>query len=171
MKKRAVVSLLTLILFVAVFTVYAGLSFVGGGSVTLGSVHGTVDIAGFGNDTQSVTVTMNVTGSNLTAWCTNRGGNQAPGQNPVNVNASVTSSEVFPAHNGRATVNLSVNILPTWDVAGCPNRNWRVTDLIGTIFVTFTGVDTSTEPDTTVTLALVCNINEPNQTIICSPLP
>jgi hypothetical protein len=166
MTKRQISILFLLAIFTfGVLTVYAGLSFIGGGSVTLGSIRGTVQIAGFGSRTESVTVDMTVVGSNLVASCVNRGGNRAPGQNPVNVNTSITSGAVFPARNGTATVEMVVNILPTAAQAGCPNGNWRVTDLIGTIFVTFTGNDPAR--GTVITQTLVCNVNEPMRTVTC----
>jgi hypothetical protein len=168
-KRQISILFLLTCLFVGVLTVYAGLSFIGGGSVTLGSIHGTVQIAGFGNRTESVTVDMTVVGSNLVASCVNRGGNRAPGQNPVNVNTTVNSGAVYPARNGTASVEMVVNILPTAQQAGCPNGNWRVTDLIGTIYVTFTGNDPTR--GTTITQTLVCNVNEPMQTVVCNPAP
>ncbi|NWF69858.1 MAG: hypothetical protein HXY40_12305 [Chloroflexi bacterium] len=167
-KQRIAVAFLLAMLIVGVVTVYAGLSFIGGARVTVGSIHGTVDIAGFGNRTEFVTVDMHVYGNDLVASCVNRGGNRAPGQNPVDVDANVSSGAVYPARNGRATVNLSVEILPTAAEAGCPNRNWRVTDLLGTIYVDFVARDFSTNPVTTVTLQYVCLVNQPMQTVDCT---
>ncbi|MFN8375904.1 MAG: hypothetical protein U0694_23905 [Anaerolineae bacterium] len=167
--RKSTVLFLLVFLAVGILTVYAGLSFIGGGSVTLGSIDGTVQIAGFGNRTQSVTVDMTVVGSNLVASCVNRGGNRAPGQNPVNVNTTVNSGAVYPARNGTATIQMTVNILPTAAEAGCPNNNWRVTDLLGTIFVTFRGTDTSQTPPVVITQTLVCQVNEPMRTVTCAP--
>ncbi len=168
--KRFGFLLVTSILVLSVITANAGLSFIGSGSVFLGSVVGVVRIAGFGNDTDFVTVNMNVQGSGLTAFCRNKGGNEAPGQNPVSVNANTTSAPVAPVRNGTATVEMRVNVLPTPEQAGCPNKNWTVVDLIGTLYVTFSAVDTSTPNPTTITQTLRCEINQRNATISCVPL-
>jgi hypothetical protein len=65
-----------------------------------------------------------------TATCTNKGGNEAPGQNPATVN--VTGAEPIPAgaiKNG----NVSFSVMtqkpeqPTAAQAGCPSDNWTAT--------------------------------------------
>jgi hypothetical protein len=167
MKRRILILVLLVLFVIASLTAYAGLSFIGTARVSFGSVHGTVRIAGFGNDVEFVTVDMNVQGSNLTAFCQNKGGKQAPGQNPVSVNATVTSPPIAPTHNGNATIDMVVEVLPTVEAAGCPNHNWTVVDLIGTLHITFTAVDTSANPPATITQSLTCQIDSPAQTIDC----
>ncbi len=167
MFKKISLHVLVIVLLVGVMTANAGLSFIGGASVRFGSVVGTVTIAGFGNDTESVTVNMNVQGSGLTAYCRNKGGNEAPGQNPISVNAYTTSAPIAPVKNGKATVDMRVEVLPTAEQAGCPNKNWSVVDLTGTLYVTFTAVDNSVNPPATISQTLVCNINQRNATITC----
>src|SRR5688500_14120948 len=107
-----------LLLITGILSAYAGLSFIGSASVSYGSVHGQVKAAGFGNSL--VNGQMSVTGSNLTAWCTNNGGNQAPGQNPVSVGLSQQATSITN-NNGNVTFDFGVSILPTVEVAGCPN--------------------------------------------------
>jgi hypothetical protein len=156
------VLVVVLVFSLAAMTVYAGLHFIGGAGVSLGSVHGTFSIAGFGSRSD-VTVTMTVTGDNLTAQCINRGGTAAPGQNPVDVNAS-TSVSGKADRNGRFSAELSLEILPSWREAGCPNRQWTVDNLIGTIFVNFYATD-GTNSDT---ISYTCDLNEPAGYIACT---
>lgn len=150
----------TIFLLTCILTASAGLSFIGGANITNGSIKGEVTIAGLGNTATSVTMT--VTGSGLTAWCQNNGGKQAPGQNPVTVNSTVAQS-VFNTSNGNDTVNFHVEIKPTPEVAGCPNGNWSVVDLTGTVNITFV----ATNANDTATLSVVCHVNERNASITC----
>lgn len=162
MVNRRIAAIVILVLFsFALLTANAGLTFVGGASVSSGSVKGEVKIAGFGNE--ATTVSMTVTGYGLTAWCQNNGGNQAPGQNPVTVNSTV-SQTVFNSGNGSDVVNFHVDIRPTAEVAGCPNKNWSVVDLLGTVYIDFVA---SNPVDGNVSLHLVCQVNERNATITC----
>ncbi|MGH3117224.1 MAG: hypothetical protein ACRDQ2_08940 [Gaiellales bacterium] len=88
-------------------------------------------LAGLGNEDVLITLTAT---ADPTATCTNKGGNEAPGQNPAEV--EVTGSESFPASeikNGNLLFSVATNPpeQPTAAEAGCPSANWtaEITDL------------------------------------------
>ncbi len=166
LRKRTFVPVILLVLVLFATTAYAGLHFVGGASIGSGSLVADAQISGFGNNTDTATVTLSVYGTNLTALCQNKGGNIAPGQNPVNVNVN-TSQTVSPDSNGSADASFHVNLLPTSIEAGCPNRNWSVVDLLGYLQVTLTATDSAT--GVTDTLIYDCNVNEAFHQVTCTP--
>jgi hypothetical protein len=93
-------------------------------------------LSGLGNGDITVTLSASAT---PTATCTNKGGTQAPGQNPATVD--VAGSQAIPASEIKnGTVNFSVTTSepaqPTAQAAGCPNGNWtaQITDLTFTSF-------------------------------------
>ena len=121
------------------------------------TLNATGALAGLGND--DVVVTLNAT-ADVTATCTNQGGNQAPGQNPAPV--SVSGSQSIPADeikNGNTPFNVTT-IAPASPIAGapdCPNPNWTetITDL------SFTSATITVEqPAGNLVLTVTCSFSE-----------
>ena len=87
--------------------------------------HASGDGSGFGNQPAVATITFAGT---VRYTCQNKGGNQAPGQNPVPALGSASADLGNADHNGRGVFNFSVTFAaaPTVSgkVAGCPNGNW-----------------------------------------------
>jgi hypothetical protein len=84
-------------------------------------------LAGLGNG--DVTITLTAMGT-PTATCTNKGGTQAPGQNPATVTLTggltISADEI---KNGtlQFCVETGAPARPTAQEAGCPNGNWMAT--------------------------------------------
>lgn len=133
--KKIIVAIIALVLVVGVLGAEAGLSFIGSANVGGGSVIASGKAAGCGNGNCD-RVEMLIEGHDLTALCENKGGNTAPGQSTFDLETSVTA--VFPVdENGSFNFLLSEEILPTPELADCPNgRNWTVIDVSGPITVT-----------------------------------
>ena len=121
---------------------YAGVHFSNNSPPTFGknsnlSVTGTFSLNGLGNGDIQVRIDASGTG---TANCTNRGGNNAPGQNPVAVNlsgiANFSASQITNGGLGPVTATTAAPTVPTPKQAGCPNGGWSVTGLS----VTYTSV-------------------------------
>lgn len=94
------------------------------------SATATGEMTGLGN-TPAIG-TLDVDGS-VTYTCRNKGGNAAPGQNPVPASGTASQDLGNSDHNGRGTLNVTASLdapAPTvsGNVAGCPNGNWRGTD-------------------------------------------
>jgi len=89
------------------------------------SVTVTGDGSGFGNQPAIATLTVN---ASVTYTCQNKGGAQAPGQNPVDATSSGSQDLGNGDHNGRGIINLTVAFSPAATVPGksigCPNGNW-----------------------------------------------
>lgn len=158
---KVLVALLAIVLL-GVMQVEAGLSFIGSVQVAGGSVIASGSVAGFGNTNDGVvTVNLSVTGTNLQATCFNKGGHAAPGQNLVTVNVGTSQTGKVDS-NGRYNFTdgnaLHVEILPTTEEAGCPNGNWYVKYLTGTLSVVVTATDQSTTPWTTVSQSFTCSV-------------
>jgi hypothetical protein len=164
MSKKTLVTLLAILTFCLVpLSAYAGMHFVGTTRFGFGSLEASANLAGFGNN--AISVTLTATGSNMTAMCQNRGGNRAPGQNPLSV--SVNQAQTVTAdRNGKASVQFKVNLLPTARQAGCPNNNWTVTDLYGTLYVTM--VATDLDNGNQASQNFVCTVNEAQRLVVCS---
>ncbi len=167
-RKRSLIPVVFFVVILAATSAYAGLIFVGGASIGSGSLVATAQIAGFGNNTDTTSVSLNVYGTNLTAMCQNKGGNLAPGQNPINVNLDITQT-VSPDKNGTASTSFHVSLLPTWGNAGCPNGKWTVVGLLGYLRVTLTAFDTATGDSDT--LVYDCYVNEPFKQVDCTQQP
>jgi hypothetical protein len=134
---KRVMQLSTAFLIASLFThsAFAGkfhfnsIDFSLGGSMLVEGV-----LVGLGNETGTVTLTGYGT---VTALCENKGGNQAPGRNPISVNVQETGAFVTQS-NGRANVEViapdpeSVEFAPspTPKQAGCPNGNWSVVGIV-----------------------------------------
>lgn len=115
-------------------------------------------LAGLGNGDVLVTVTAQ---ADVTATCTNQGGNQAPGQNPAPV--TVSGSQTIPEEeikNGNVSFNVTT-IAPVTPIPGapdCPNPNWseEITDL------SFTSATITVEqPAGTLVLTVACTFSGP----------
>ena len=91
-------------------------------------------LVGLGNEAAQVNLTA--VGS-VTAMCENRGGQRAPGRNPISVEVEQVVTVTFDS-NGRALVFVlapdptspEFEPSPTPKEAGCPNGNWSVVDIL-----------------------------------------
>src|SRR6266540_2937865 len=86
----------------------------------------TGDGSGFGNQPAIATIVLNGT---VRYTCQNKGGNQAPGQNPVPATTTGSQDLGNADHNGRGNLNLTVGPITasstvSGKTAGCPNGNW-----------------------------------------------
>ena len=91
------------------------------------SVTATGEASGLGNQPAIATLTVNGT---VTYTCRNKGGNEAPGQNPVPATGTGSQDLGNSDHNGRGVLNITVSLdAPAPEVsgkvAGCPNGNWK----------------------------------------------
>ena len=84
----------------------------------------TGSITGLGNG--DVIVTLSFPDATGTTICSNKGGNQAPGQNPATPAATSGSAFIDDPKNGNLsfTVTTAPPPNPTPQAAGCPNGNW-----------------------------------------------
>ncbi|MCI0713703.1 MAG: hypothetical protein L0154_26330 [Chloroflexi bacterium] len=152
LKKKVIATIIALVLVVGVLSAEAGVNFGGTTGLGGGSVISSGKVGGCGNQ-GCASVSMHVTGSNLTAWCQNNGGKIAPGQNTLTVDSNFSTSLTIDS-NGNYDFYMEEEILPTVLEAGCPNGNWTVVDLTGPITVTLSAFATGeTQPAATLTFA------------------
>jgi hypothetical protein len=115
-------------------------------------------LAGLGNGDVLVTLTAQ---ADVTATCTNQGGNQAPGQNPAPI--TVKGSQAIPQaeiKNGTTPFSV-VTVAPDPVIAGapdCSNTNW--TELIEDLAFT-RAVITVEQPPGTLVLTVTCTFGTP----------
>jgi hypothetical protein len=85
----------------------------------------TGEATGLGNRPAIAHVTVNGT---VTYTCQNKGGNESPGQNPVDASSTVDQNLGNSDHNGRGVLNVTASVAAeatvSGRVAGCPNGNW-----------------------------------------------
>jgi hypothetical protein len=112
-------------------TAFAALTFHSGPTVTFSdsSATATANISGLGNTPAFAQLFVNGTAQYT---CTNKGGNEAPGQNPQPATgASPVQDLGNTEHNGRATVNVTATLTAPQTIpaktAGCPGANWTAT--------------------------------------------
>lgn len=115
-------------------------------------------LAGLGNGDVVISVTAT---ANVTATCSNKGGNQPPGQNPAPI--TVTGAVAIPEgeiKNGSLsfTVQTAPPVTPIPGAPDCPNPNWveSITDLS----FTSATIEVEQPPGTTV-LTIDCDFSSP----------
>jgi hypothetical protein len=119
------------------------------GSFSGGSIHYDGNATGVGGY-DGITVELIGIGVPVVE-CTNQGGNESPGQNPVNVSVSgeeyISPDQIdATTKKGKTPVNVSADestLVLTGTEAGCPNDNWTATILsiewIGAIINVYEG--------------------------------
>jgi hypothetical protein len=118
-----------MVLAMASAVVSAAVTWKSGPTVTFNgtsSVTATGDASGLGN--QPAIATLEVEGT-VTYTCRNKGGAEAPGQNPVPATGTGTQDLGNSDHNGRGVLDITVELdapapVVNGKVAGCPNGNW-----------------------------------------------
>lgn len=112
-------------------------------------------LAGLGNEDVLVTLSA---AADVTATCTNHGGNLPPGQNPAPI--SVSGSQSIPAEeikNGNVAFNVTTEgpVTPIPGAPDCPNPNWTedITDL------SFTSATITVEQGGAVVLTVSCTFS------------
>jgi hypothetical protein len=165
--RKLIVLVLLVVIAQATFVAHAGMHFPGTAKIDHSTFIGIAEVEGFGGNTAFSTVGAHLftpSGGGLTAFCVNPGGNIAPGQKIVAIDISQTSPNLFPDTNGNASFTFTIPLLPTTDGAGCPNGNWSVGGLKGTLFVTYTAKEyKASSPGTLFALATLgfqCTIDE-----------
>ena len=117
------------VLAISASAVFSATTWKSGPTVTFNgtsSVTATGDVSGLGN--QPAVATLEVHGT-VTYTCRNKGGAEAPGQNPVPATGTGSQDLGNSDHNGRGTLNITVSLdappaVVSGKVAGCPNGNW-----------------------------------------------
>jgi hypothetical protein len=131
-------------------------------------------LAGLGN--ADVLIELDAT-ADVTSTCTNQGGNQAPGQNPAEID--VTGSQSIPqseVQNGNTSFDVTTlaPASPVPGAPGCPNPNWvqTIDDL------SFTSATLTVYQGGVVVLIVECAFTPPTQdglvpagTVDCESFP
>ena len=137
LRKFSVLTVL-IVLVIAATTVLAGATASFGGGFS-GSIHWLIGIEGnFGSWSLDVYPSGN---AGLTALCANKGGNVAPGVNPVTLPSyTVTGGDNGDGWKGYNEFEVVVQTpkvgdanWPTWEEAGCKNHNWWVISIAGDV--------------------------------------
>jgi hypothetical protein len=118
------------ILALSASSVLAAVTWKSGPTVTFNgtsSVTATGEASGLGNS--PAIATLEVSGT-VTYTCVNKGGGEAPGQNPVPASGTGTQDLGNSDHNGRGVLSITVSLdAPAQEIsgktAGCPNGNWK----------------------------------------------
>jgi len=112
-------------------TAFAALTFHQGPDVTFSgsSATATFDVSGLGND--PATAQLFVNGTALYT-CANKGGNEAPGQNPQPATGASPEVNLSDSQkNGRSPVSVTATLSAPLHIgaklAGCPGSNWTAT--------------------------------------------
>jgi len=128
---RKILTLLTILVVISLPTAsaFAGrVHFTGSVDFTIHSpLTASGTLAGLGNG--DIFVILEAWGTG-TAMCSNKGGNEAPGQNPVTVNVmGIQGISAKLIENGTTPFSVTTDDPkpPTAKEAGCPNNNWKVT--------------------------------------------
>jgi hypothetical protein len=168
-RKLKIIVLLVTISLLTVVPAFARLTFAGGATTGSGSLVAEARVAGVGSDggLVDVSLTLKNTQAPLVAMCQNKGGKQAPGQNPINVNLYQQQSLTLDS-NGSGIAHFHVEYLPTAAEAGCPNDNWKVIDLLGYLQVTLKA--TNTTDGESAQLVLACYVEEANKVVDCTQI-
>lgn len=146
--------------------------FLGGVIFSLGSLIANGALAGLGST--DVTVTLNATGVPVVS-CSNKGGNQAPGQNPPKVSASGKQYLVHSTYtkNGKTSFFVETSSpapFTSAQQAGCPNNNWTAQ----IVFVYWTNATITVSSTATGTVFIqqnyTCTTTRNPDTVSCSPI-
>jgi hypothetical protein len=124
------ISAAAIILAIGATSVFAAVTWKAGPSVTFNgtsSVTASGEASGLGNQPAIATLTVEGT---VTYTCRNKGGAEAPGQNPVPATGTGTQDLGNSDHNGRGVLSITVSLdapapVVGGKVAGCPNGNWQ----------------------------------------------
>jgi hypothetical protein len=131
--RRSLLAAATTIVVAALMvpTALAAITFHAGPTVTFSgaTATATANVSGLGNVPAFAQLSVN--GSAL-YLCSNKGGNEAPGQNPLPATGTSPVQDLGNTdHNGRASVDVSATLTAPSTVdgkaAGCPNGNWTAT--------------------------------------------
>ena len=138
MKKRSL-ALLSFLVFMALMVLavpaLAGKFHFNSINFYLGSMVFNGDLAGVGNEDVDVTL---IASGQVTAYCVNKGGNQAPGHNPIAFQVQQIA-HFFTDENGKVAVEViaddpalaNFDPSPSAKEAGCPNgKNWKVAGIM-----------------------------------------